>query len=77
MSVLGSDTNTDEVVRRVIDPRLLRPEEAALALGISRSKVYQLMAARRLGSVLVGGSRRVPMEAIDEFVSRLRHEAAG
>ncbi len=61
---------------RPVERVLLRPEEAAHALAISRSKVYQLMAARRLGSVLVGGSRRVPIEAIDEFVLRLREEAA-
>lgn len=53
-------------------PRLLlTPEEAAASLGISRSLVYELMRAERLASVKIGGCRRVPMSAIEDFVHGL------
>lgn len=51
---------------------LLTPVEAARALGIGRSKVYELMLSRALASVKIGGSRRIPTDAIDEFVASLR-----
>ena len=52
---------------------LLTPEEAAEVIGVSRSKVYDLMRTQELESVRIGGSRRVPTAAIEEFVSRLRN----
>ena len=48
---------------------LLRPEEAAKALGISRSQCYSLLAAGGIPSVLVGRSRRVPVAALEEWVA--------
>lgn len=58
-------------------PRLmLTPEEAAATLGISRTRIYALMAAGRVESVLVGRSRRVPLAALEEFVARLRDDTA-
>lgn len=47
---------------------LLTPEEAAEALSIGRSKLYQLLAAGALQSVTIGSSRRVPVEALRIFV---------
>jgi excisionase family DNA binding protein len=50
-------------------PRLLlTPEEAARALGIGRTKLYELLTTARLPSVRIGGSRRVSVEALTEFV---------
>jgi excisionase family DNA binding protein len=40
---------------------LLSPEEAAHALGVGRSRVYDLMRTRQLLSVRIGKSRRVPV----------------
>jgi excisionase family DNA binding protein len=51
---------------------LLNVSECASALGISRSKVYELLASGALESVHIGRSRRVPMEAASAFVERLR-----
>ena len=48
---------------------LLRPDEAAEALGISRSKCYALLAAGRLPSVRVGASRRVPLDALQHWIA--------
>ena len=55
-----------------VEKLLLTPEEAAEALGIGRSKVYELMATRRLASVKIGSSRRIPVDALEEFVAALR-----
>jgi len=50
---------------------LLRPEEAAAALSISRSVVFQLMRSGELRSVKIGKSRRVPVDAVTEYVAGL------
>ena len=63
-------TNTNPVPRL-----LLTPEQAADALGLGRSSVYELMRARRLRSVKVGRSRRVPYESLLDFVSHLEQLA--
>lgn len=52
-------------------PLLLRPEEAAAALGIGRSTVYDLLRPGALGSVRIGASRRIPAEALHQFIARL------
>ncbi len=55
---------------------LVRPEDAARALGVGRTKVYELMRSGALRSVRVGGLRRIPVAALNEFVTRLEEEAA-
>lgn len=50
---------------------LLSPEEAAEALGVGRSRVYDLMRKRELVSVRIGKSRRVPAAALRAYVERL------
>jgi excisionase family DNA binding protein len=53
-------------------PRLLLTvQEAAAALAISRSKLYELLAAGMVRSVRIDGSRRVPVEALETYVARL------
>jgi excisionase family DNA binding protein len=51
--------------------RLLSIIRVAEALGISRSKAYDLMADGQLKFVKIGRRRLVPREAIDEFVRSL------
>lgn len=51
---------------------LLTPEETAEVMGIGRSKVYELLREGALESVRIGGSRRVPTAAVEEYVRRLR-----
>lgn len=53
-------------------PLLLRVAEAAEVLALGRSKTYELIASGQLESVLIGGCRRVPAEALADFVKRLR-----
>ncbi len=49
---------------------LLTAKEAADALAIGRSKV--LVMSGELESMRIGGSRRVPVEALRNFVNELR-----
>lgn len=56
---------------------LYRPEEAAEALGLSRARLYQLLATGEIGSVKIGTSRRVPAADLEAYVARLRAEHPG
>jgi excisionase family DNA binding protein len=58
-----------------MDKLLLTPAEAARALGVGRTKVYELMASGALASVQIGRCRRVPREALTELVATLRGAA--
>ena len=53
-------------------PILLTPTEAARALGIGRSKLYELMQDGVLESVHIGTCRRIPADALSDLVARLR-----
>lgn len=55
-----------------VDKLLLKPEEAAELLSIGRSKVYELIGTGELASVRIGASRRIPADALAEFVRELR-----
>ena len=57
-------------------PLLYKPEEAAIQLRISRTKVYALLRSREIRSVKIDGSRRIPVAALSEYVARLEGEAA-
>ena len=54
-----------------MDKLLLTTDEAAQVLGIGRSKVYELLASRQLGSVKIGTCRRIPADS----AARLRLDA--
>ena len=53
---------------------LLRPHECAEVLGLCRSKVYELIASGALPSITIGKSRRIPVEALRDWV-RAQSEA--
>ncbi len=55
-----------------MDKLLLTPEEAAAVLSLGRSKVYELISDGRLASVRIDASRRIPAQALAEFVEGLR-----
>ena len=52
-------------------PLLLTVEETAEMLTISRWKVFELIRLQELRSVKIGGLRRVPRGAIDEYIAHL------
>jgi excisionase family DNA binding protein len=60
----------------MVERLLLTPTEAAQALGIGRAKVYELLMAGVIESVLIGSARRVPADAVVDYVRRLRHQLA-
>jgi excisionase family DNA binding protein len=54
---------------------LYRPEEAAKALRIGRSTVYEEIRLGRLQTVRIGRRRLVPPEYIVQYVELLKREA--
>jgi excisionase family DNA binding protein len=58
-------------------PRLLLTvPEAAAALAISRSKLYELLTAGIVPSIRIDGSRRIPITALHTYIATLLTEAA-
>ena len=53
-----------------IEPLLVRVEEAARILSLSRSTIYEMMDAGELPSVRRGAARRIPVAALREWVAR-------
>ncbi|HEY5788681.1 MAG TPA: helix-turn-helix domain-containing protein [Microlunatus sp.] len=61
---------TDKVVRSVV-PALDDVDEAAEALRLSRSLLYELIRSGRLRTVKAGRRRLVPVSALTEYVASL------
>lgn len=58
-------------------PRLLLTvPDAAEVLSISRSKLYELLAAGLIRSVRIDGSRRIPLQALEACVTFLLTQEA-
>lgn len=53
----------------------LSPEQVARTLGVSRTKVFQLMATHELKSIRIGKHRRVPVWEVEGFLRRGIEEA--
>ena len=49
---------------------LLRPDEAAEAIGVGRSKIYALIASGDLPSIRIGGSVRVPVDELKDWIAQ-------
>jgi excisionase family DNA binding protein len=47
-----------------------RVGEFAEAIGVSRSKAYELVASGEVPSIRIGSSRRVPVTALREWIDR-------
>ena len=54
---------------------LLTAEETADMLGIGRTKVYELMRLGLIESVKIHGCRRIPTEAVRDYVDQRRRSA--
>lgn len=63
---------TTETPASMTELVLLTVEEAARRLRIGRTTCYKLIRSGALESVPVGRLRRVPAEAVPEYVARLR-----
>jgi excisionase family DNA binding protein len=60
----------------MLDKLCYTPREAATLLSVSRTKVYELMAAGLLHSIQIGRSRRIPAEALHRFIVAQGEELA-
>lgn len=67
----GRDDDRDPTPWTASPNRLLTVEQSAEFLNLSRSRVYELINAGELPSVTIGRSRRVPLGALDDYVTRL------
>ena len=75
----GHPVNSKTREARIVEERklLYRPGEAAESLGLSRARVYQLIASGQLRSIKLGASRRIAAADLAAFVEQLRAERDG
>ena len=59
-----------------VAPIAYRVDQAALALSLSRSAIYELIRSGRLRSIKQGSRRLVPVAALNEYVERALGESA-
>jgi excisionase family DNA binding protein len=64
MTTLSTHTKTTTNM----EPLLVRVEEAARMLSLSRSTIYEMLDAGELPSVRHGTARRIPVAALREWV---------
>jgi len=57
------------------EPLLYTIFEAATALRISRTKLYELLDSGEIESVHIGRSRKIPTDTLRSYIDRLRKEA--
>ena len=57
------------------DRRLLTLQEGAAICGVGLTKFRAELDSGRCESVHIGRARRVPIQALDEYIKRLREEA--
>lgn len=62
---------TEDVEERL----LIDPREAAKRLSLGRTTVYELLQRGELESISVGRARRIPMDAIEEWLRAKRAAA--
>jgi excisionase family DNA binding protein len=73
MTTPARDTSAEPIAG---SPLLLKPEEAAVQLRISRTKIYDLLRRGVLRSVKIDGLRRIPMSALTDYVADLDRKSA-
>jgi excisionase family DNA binding protein len=59
-----------------IEPLLIRVEEAARILSLSRSTIYQMLDSGELPSVRCGTARRIPIASLHEWISKQLQQGA-
>lgn len=52
------------------DRLLYRPSEVGEAIGVCRSKAYELIASGEIPSIKIGGCVRVPLDKLREWIER-------
>ena len=54
-----------------MDKKLLTTAEVQEMLSVGRTRVFALIASGQLRSVLIGSSRRIPTDSVEEFIQEL------
>ncbi|MDQ1047370.1 helix-turn-helix domain-containing protein [Streptomyces sp. V4I2] len=57
-------------------PELLTVSDVMARLKVGRSKVYDLIRSHRLASIKIDGARRIPADAVRDFIQNQLAEAA-
>ncbi len=57
------------------DPLLYTPEEVAVKAAVGRHRVFDWIASGELESIKIGRSRRIPADALEDLIKRLREQA--
>lgn len=65
----ATNTNDNQPIRLV-----LTIEQAARRLGIGRTLMYSLVMSGEVESVTIGRLRRIPVECLTEYVTKLRND---
>ncbi len=60
----------------VFDKRVYTVPEAADVLGIKSTTMYKLIREGQIRSLKIGSLRRIPAEAIDEFIQEMLAKAS-
>jgi len=68
----SAHTELSGLDRKLTGQFLVTPEQAAASLAIGRTKVHEMLLNGELESVRIGSSRRIPWEALEEYVGTLR-----
>ena len=55
---------------------LLTPTEAARRLSLARSTLYELVLTGEIDSIKIGRSRRIPVDALTDYIDRKRRNGA-
>ena len=58
----------------MMEKLLLSPEHAAEIMDLPERRIYALLAQGRIRSYKIGKSRRIPMEALLEYIEKLKLE---
>jgi excisionase family DNA binding protein len=70
------DVAMDDGVDLVQLPMLVTVDQVAKMLGIGRTTAWELVRKQKIKSVKIGRTRRVPIEAIQEYIERLMNKDA-
>ncbi len=57
------------------EPAVLRPADVAARLGVTTGRIYQLIRAREIPAVRIGGALRIPVAAWDQWLEE-QHRGA-
>lgn len=73
---VAADEQVINLTLETDDKLLLTVVQAAHRLGIGRTLMYELLGSGQIRSVHVGRLHKIPADALDAFVARLREQSA-